>query len=131
MLTAFCGCVPKINPRGKTLEEYLLRIGVNLLNKGCQPTFTNKRSATITDITFTDPSILDICFNWILHDTPSLSEHAAIRVDINLKTPTVPTVRVWKKADWPLFKSLFQDWPELPTLWKENTIETQCNILHN
>ena len=123
------GCT-KDNQRGRALEEYIIGIGSDLLNKGSIPTFTNQRSATIIDITFTDPLISDNCLNWRIHTTPSLSDHVAIRVDLYMATTPPPKLRIWKTADWPLFRSLLQTLPQIPTLWSEDTLESQCHLLH-
>ena len=85
------------NPRGRTLEELILRSGSDILNSGSKPTFSNHRYSTIIDITLSDPSLSPSLSNWRIHDTPSLSDHVAIRVDLNL-TPLPPT-------------------PPLPPLW--------------
>ena len=119
------------NLRGKILEELILGAGADLLNLGTKPTFTNHRSATIIDITFIDPTLSDTCFGWRHHDSPSLSDHVALRFNLDLTIAPPPLVRVWKNADWPLFKSLLQDWSPLPTLWDEASIESQCKTLHD
>ena len=75
------------NPRGKTLEEFIIRAGSDLLNRGNIPTFTNHRSATIIDITLSDPSLSNVLSNWRVHNTPSHSDHAAIRANLHLSTP--------------------------------------------
>ena len=36
-----------------------------------------------------------------------------------------------KTADWPLFKSLLQEWPEPPNLWNEAIIEAECDSFYN
>ena len=72
------GC-PSDNPRGKTLEELIIGTGADILNVGTQPTFSNHRYSTIIDITLSDPSLSPSLSNWRIHDTPSLSDHAAIR----------------------------------------------------
>ena len=124
------GC-PSDNPRGKTLEELIIGTGSDILNVGTQPTFSNHRYSTIIDITLSDPSLSPSLSNWRIHDTPSLSDHVAIRVDLNLTPPPPLPIRVWKNADWFLFQSLLHGLPPLPTLWNEATIEAECNLLHD
>ena len=87
------GC-KKDNPRGKTLEEFIIRMGADLLNRGNEPTFSNHRSATIIDLTFTDPSLSYALSNWRVHDTPSLSDHVAIRMNLHLSTQPPSPIRV-------------------------------------
>jgi hypothetical protein len=82
------GC-PRDNPRGKTLEDFIIRVGADILNSGTEPTFSNHRYSTIIDITFAAPSLSFSLSNWRIHNTPSLSDHVAIRVDLNL-TPLPP-----------------------------------------
>ena len=107
------GC-PSDNPRGKTLEELIIRVGSDILNVGTQPTFSNHRYSTIIDITLSDPSLSPSLSGWRIHDTPSLSDHVAIRVDLNLTPPPPLPIRVWKNADWFLFQSLLLGLPPLP-----------------
>ena len=123
------GC-PSNNPRGKILEELLIRVGADILNSGTSPTFSNHRYSTIIDITFSDPSLSPSLSNWRVHDTPSHSDHSALRVDLNLTPPPSLPTRIWKTADWPLFQSLLLKLPPLPSLWNEATIEAECNLLH-
>ena len=118
------------NPRGQTLEEFIIRAGADILNSGTHPTFSNHRYSSIIDITLSDPSLSPSLSNWRIHDTPSLSDHVAIRVDLNLTPPPPLPTRVWKTADWPLFQSLLHNLPPLPSLWNEVSIDTQCNLLH-
>ena len=118
------------NPRGKTLEEFIIRMGADLQNRGNAPTFSNHRSATIIDLTFTDPSLSNALSNWRIHDTPSLSDHVAIRMNLHLSTPPASPIRIWKTADWQLFKSLLQNLPPLPLTWNETNIESECSLLH-
>ena len=124
------GCITD-NPRGKILEELIIRVGADILNSGTCPTFSNQRYSTIIDITISDPSLSSSLSNWRVHDTPSLSDHAAIRVDLKLSPPPSLPTRVWKTADWPLFQSLLHTLPPLPSLWNEATVEMECNLLHD
>ena len=80
------GC-PSDNPRGKTLEELIIGMGADILNVGSQPTFSNHRYSTIIDITLSDPSLSPSLSHWRVQATPSLSDHAAIRVYLNLSPP--------------------------------------------
>ena len=124
------GCISD-NPRGRTLEELIVRVGADVLNSGTRPTFSNHRYSTIIDITLSDPSLSPSLSNWRIHDTPSLSDHVAIRVDLNLTPPPPLPTRVWKTADWFLFQSLLHGLPPLPSLWNEATIEAEVNLLHD
>ena len=65
------GCISD-NPRGRTLEEFIVRAGADILNSGTRPTFSNHRYSTIIDITLSDPSLSPSLSNWRIHDTPSL-----------------------------------------------------------
>ena len=123
------GCTSD-NPRGKILEELIIGAGMDVLNSGTAPTFSNHRYSSIIDITLSDSSLSSSLSNWRIHDTPSLSDHVAIRADLNFTPPTPLPVRVWKTADWTLFQSLLQDLPPLPSLWNEARIEEECNLLH-
>jgi hypothetical protein len=80
------GCASD-NPRGTILEEFIVGAGADILNSGTQPTFSNHRYSTIIDITLSDSSLSPSLSRWRIHDTPSLSDHVAIRVDLNLSPP--------------------------------------------
>ena len=84
------GCTSD-NQRGKILEELIIGAGMDVLNSGTTPTFSNHRYSTIIDITLSDPSLSPSLSNWRIHDTPSLSDHVAIRFDLNLAPPPSPT----------------------------------------
>ena len=75
------GCAQD-NPRGMLMEDFLVGVGADILNRGMQPTFTNRRSSTIIDITSVDPALLERCKDWRLHGAPSQSDHVAIRLDL-------------------------------------------------
>ena len=84
------GCTSD-NPRGTILEEFIVRVGADVLNSGTQPTFSNCRYSTIIDITLSASSLSPSLSHWRIHDTPSLSDHVAIRVDLNLSPPPSAT----------------------------------------
>ena len=124
------GCAQD-NPRGMLMEEFIVGMGADILNRGAQPTFINSRSSSIIDITFSDPTLTDRCRNWRLHEAPSQSDHVAIRFELSMATTPPPKIRVWKTADWNLFQNLLHNIPQLPTLWNESIIEAECNLLHD
>jgi hypothetical protein len=118
------------NPRGLLMEDFHVGVGADILNRGMQPTFSNRRSATIIDITFVDPTLTERCRNWRLHEAPSQSDHVAIRLDLYMATTPPPKIRIWKTADWTVFQNLLKTMPELPLLWNEEIVEAECNLLH-
>ncbi len=124
------GCA-RDNPRGVLMEDLLVGVGADILNRGMRLTFSNRRSATIIDITFVDPILMERCRNWRLHEAPSQSDHVAIRLDLYLATTPPPEIRIWKTADWNVLRNLLNNLPELPLLWNESIIEAECNLLHD
>ena len=105
------GCISD-NPRGRILEELLIGVGADILNSGTRPTFSNHRYSTIIDITFADSSLSPSLSNWRIHDTPSLSDHTAIRVDLNLSPPPLPSQQGFgKPLTGPFFSLFFSLYP--------------------
>ena len=120
------GCISD-NPRGKTLEEFIIRAGADILNSGTRPTFSNHRYSTIIDITLSDPSLSPSLSNWRIHDTPSLSDHTAIRVDLNLSPPLPSPQESGKLRIGPFSNLFFTIYPPSPPygtklLSKQNAI---------
>ncbi|XP_026316721.1 uncharacterized protein LOC113227862 [Hyposmocoma kahamanoa] len=72
------------NERGKNLTEYLFTTNLQILNKGTTPTFVNKRSRTIIDLTLASDGAANLVHDWHVSEEASLSDHRWIR--FNLET---------------------------------------------
>ena len=118
------------NPRGETLEEWLIGIGAVILNRGSAPTFRTSRASSTIDISFSSSSVQHLCTDWRIHNEPSLSDHVAIRFNISCQPPPGKWERNFRKVDWTLFASLLEEWPTPPASWNGDTIESNCDILN-
>ncbi len=106
-------------------------VGAVVLNRGNAPTFITCRASSTIDISFVSPSIQHLCMDWRIHNEPSLSDHVAIRFNINHQPLPRVMERNLRKADWIQFASLLMEWPSPPALWNEGTIESHCDILYS
>lgn len=67
-----------INPRGRALLEYLSSTNLEILNRGCEPTFVTSRCQTVIDITLASSSISRNIVNWQVSPLATLSDHRMI-----------------------------------------------------
>ncbi|XP_061705684.1 uncharacterized protein LOC133516677 [Cydia pomonella] len=74
------------NERGKKLVEYLFTTNLNLLNTGSEPTFVNRRSRTIIDLTLATEKASRLISGWHVSKEVSCSDHRWIRFDIKVET---------------------------------------------
>lgn len=91
------------NPRGEKLYEFLVASDLRLLNRGSRPTFFNRVSETIIDITFCSPDLENYISNWTVSQEVTLSDHKKIEFDLSAdRTPMIP-FRNPRKTDWSKF----------------------------
>lgn len=105
------------NNRGKLLVEYLMTTNLNILNTGSKPTFVNKRSKTIIDLTLATEEISRNIMNWHVSEELSCSDHRWLRFDIQVNTIAKTPWRNPRKTDRVLYeKHLKQTLPALVPL---------------
>ena len=61
--------------RGHDLLEFLVNSGLDVVNRGTEPTFSNSRGETLIDITVCTPNLNDLIQNWRVSYEDSLSDH--------------------------------------------------------
>lgn len=98
-----------INNRGKTLVEYLFTTNLNVINIGSEPTFINKRSKTIIDLTLATAGITGEISEWHVSQEASCSDHRWIRFDINVSFPPQVPRRNPRKTDRTRYKVILGD----------------------
>jgi len=69
---------PESNKRGEIMEEFIFSHNLTVCNLSNKPTFLNRRSATIIDVTITSPQIQDWISNWEVSDKVTGSNHKLI-----------------------------------------------------
>lgn len=79
------------NERGKLLVEYLMTTNLNIMNKGSEPTFVNRRSRTIIDLTLATEAASRSISDWHVSSEASCSDHRWIRFDVQVNAvPPIP-----------------------------------------
>ncbi|XP_047990715.1 uncharacterized protein LOC125229817 [Leguminivora glycinivorella] len=91
------------NERGKKLVEYLFTTNLNILNTGSEPTFVNKRSRTIIDLTLATEEASKFIAGWHVSKEMSCSDHRWIRFDIQVETITTVPRRNPRKTNRELY----------------------------
>lgn len=87
------------NDRGKKLVEYLFTTNLNIINTGSTPTFVNRRSKTIIDLTLATEETSKHISNWHVSSELSCSDHRWIRFDIQVNTLAAVPKRNPRKTD--------------------------------
>lgn len=87
------------NNRGKKLFEYLFTTHLTLLNTGTTPTFINKRSSTIIDLTLASEEAAGLVQDWHVSSEASCSDHRWIRFDLQAKANNTPPKRNPRNTD--------------------------------
>jgi hypothetical protein len=72
-----------INPRGRSLLEYLVSANLNILNKGNKPTFVVSNRQKIIDLTLGTDKVGDLVSDWHVSDETSLSDHRYILFQVS------------------------------------------------
>ena len=70
------------NPRGESLIEFINGEGLNVLNKGSEPTFMNCLRSEVLDLTLATDFISSRITNWHVSKEPSCSDHRHIEFQL-------------------------------------------------
>ena len=76
---------------------------LTVCNRGNEPTFFNKKSQTIVDVTLVSSCFSEYILNWKVSKEASLSDHATIIFSINLNIEKERPFKNPKKANWEKF----------------------------
>ena len=117
------------NRRGEELEEFLFEYNLYVQNVGSTPTWGNKDSCSIIDITVTS-RFRDRLSNWQVLAETSMSDHRLISYKVDKIQKEKVLTRNFAKADWAKFSAIIED--ELdppPTLWSNLIIESASQTL--
>lgn len=99
----------KINPRGKTLFEYIASTNLDILNKGKEPTFVNRIRSQVLDVTFASQYSLDRITNWHISPQETLSDHKEINFKIQMERRDGVLYRNPKNTNWEMFSNHLQE----------------------
>ena len=67
-----------INPRGESLLDFIMRTGLQILNRGKEPTFLDSRRQEVLDITLCTRGLEGLVRHWRISSEPSGSDHRQI-----------------------------------------------------
>lgn len=88
------------NVRGELFFNYLINSSLSLCNRGKEPTFFNKKSKTIVDVSLVSSGYSDIISNWRVSKEASLSDHAWIFLKLNFEFDKEDSFVNPQKANW-------------------------------
>ena len=118
---------PDSNRRGEAFEQLLLNSGLAVVNKGQSPTFFNRRSATIIDVTLMSHDLLDRVQDWRVSDNVVGSDHHFIEFTLTISITLGVRVRNWDLGAFDIFqKHLAKRVQIRPKLWTEETLELEA-----
>ncbi len=101
------------NDRAIALSEYFDQNQLFVTNRGDKPTFKTKRRKSITDLTVTNSSAIDLSIEeWEVLDTHNFSDHKYIKFSVGEYTPFKKCFRNFKKANLEYFKSNLENYPQ-------------------
>jgi hypothetical protein len=87
------------NSRGDTLEEWLLELGANTINRGHVSTIRTCTASLTIDIFFTSSCIHHLCMGWRIHNEHILDDHVAKRFNISCQPFPSVRKRSFRKVD--------------------------------
>ncbi len=70
------------NKRGEGLMSFISTTQLDIMNRGCEPTFINKARQEVIDITMVSNKLSDFIKNWHVSSDISLSDHRWIRFEL-------------------------------------------------
>ena len=120
------------NQRGEYLEEFIFDNGLEVCNKGRSPTFENRISATIIDITLCTSNMLDRVVDWEIGKRYHFSDHKRIYFRLEVRAPRSPRSWVLKSANWAEFRGHLKRWHRPPRycFWTPDTVEVEVGRLY-
>ena len=86
--------------RGHDLLDFLVNSGLDVVNRGTEPTFSNSRGETLIDITVCTPNLNDLIQNWRVSYEDSLSDHKYIHFSLEGSGHGPEYSRNPRNTDW-------------------------------
>ena len=120
------------NTRGEEFELFLLTHGLDVQNRGTQPTFEIVRNGTVfsscIDVTLTrDIEVRD----WMVSQKFNGSDHHTIHFDLKISSEGGKLVRHWKETDWTTFTELLKGRWDLPDTMTPKKLDKQVQYLYS
>jgi hypothetical protein len=92
--------LPRTNPSGENLMEFLVSSNLNILNHGNEPTFVVCNRKEVIDLTLGTNKMVNLVSNWHVSDELSLSDHRYIHFQIGNITVSHATYRDPRRTNW-------------------------------
>lgn len=96
------------NPRGYKLYEYLVSADMCILNRGARPTFFNRRSSTVIDLTVCTPGLETYVHDWTVLQEDTMSDHMKIKFSLSSDGVPTRTFRNPRKTDWVAYNNTLE-----------------------
>jgi ribonuclease HI len=92
------------NQRGMDLLDYIYDTGLEILNRGREPTFSNINREEVIDITLCTGRLVRSVVGWRVSLEPSLSDHRHILYELISAPREITMVRSPKATDWASYR---------------------------
>ena len=76
--------MPKSNPRGRKMEQYIMESGLQVLNEGTEVTFHRENVGTIIDVSLASPKLAQDIVGWAVTNICPSSDHLAPQMVLKL-----------------------------------------------
>lgn len=104
-----------VNPRGESLQDFIMGAGLLILNRGHEFTFMDSRRREVVDLTLCTNGLSDKVQDWRVSQEPSGSDHRQIHMSLQ-HTQAAVWRRCREKTDWVGFRAALKAWtPSIPT----------------
>lgn len=121
-----------INPRGKSLSEYLSSTDLIIKNRGNTPTFVNRIRKEIIDITLASQTISRDIQNWRVDPEVTFSDHKWITFDIKSDIVQPNVFRNPRNTNWESYREQLNALTDLDPkdIMSTKDIDAACNDLN-
>ncbi|XP_015120758.1 uncharacterized protein LOC107043689 [Diachasma alloeum] len=75
------------NGRGESFQEFIMRAGLHILNRGTEPTFVDRRRQKVLDITLVTDDVASLVGDWRVSKDLSAPDHRTIRIFVLFEEP--------------------------------------------
>lgn len=126
-----------INERGESILDFILTTDLNICNRGEVPTFANKKTETVIDLTLATNAEGLAIQNWRVTPEYAFSDHGRISFTINREPQVGKPFRNPRKTDWTGFVGIVGEkvreartkWNSRPAQLSVKDLEETVNTL--
>lgn len=96
------------NTRGNKLLEFIVGSDLCVLNRGARPTFFNRRSSTVIDLTVCSPDLEKYVQDWTVLQEDTMSDHMKIKFCLSSDRPPIKPFRNPRKTNWHSYTEMLE-----------------------